>query len=249
MADRRSPRPGQPMWILTQVAPYVDGPAGVHGVLPQAVTGLSQLAVLHGLTPVVVDDVADLDPAAVERGGVLALFTIGETPYSDRQKEAVSVAWRDGRLGVLGVHSATDACHTWDDYGAILGARFAGHPWTQRFTVEVAEPAHPVTAGVDGRWGSAWHDEVYLFADLRPDATVLLRLGDPEGQLDMTVGGARVPDCGFPLSWCHTAGGTEGAGGGGGRTFYSALGHFPGAWEAPPYLRYLSGGLAWLLGG
>ena len=30
------------------------------------------------------------------------------------------------------------------------------------------------------------------------------------------------------------------------RTFYTALGHFPGAWETPAYLRHLAGGLAWL---
>ena len=32
------------MLIVTQVAPYADGPAGVHGVLAQAATGLSELA-------------------------------------------------------------------------------------------------------------------------------------------------------------------------------------------------------------
>ena len=39
------------MLIVTQVAPYVDGPAGVHGVLAQAATGLSELADMAGLTP------------------------------------------------------------------------------------------------------------------------------------------------------------------------------------------------------
>ncbi len=39
------------MLIVTQVAPYVDGPAGVHGVLTQASTGLVELAGLAGLSP------------------------------------------------------------------------------------------------------------------------------------------------------------------------------------------------------
>jgi type 1 glutamine amidotransferase len=56
----------------------------------------------------------------------------------------------------------------------------------------------------------------------------------------MTVPGARRPAAGFPLAWCFT----EGAG----RVFYTSLGHFPGAWETPPYLRHLHGGLTWLLG-
>ena len=165
---------------------------------------------------------------------MLALFTIGETPFSPTQQSALFDAWHAGRLNVLGVHSATDACHAWPDYGALLGARFDGHPWTQSFTMDVVDPAHPATAHLGATW--PWHDEIYLFRSLRPDARVLLRLA--EGQVDLSVPGGRVPDCGFPLAWCHSEEK--------GRTFYSALGHFPGAWETPAYLRHLAGGLAWL---
>ena len=226
------------MLILTQVAPYVDGPAGVHGVLGQATTALAELAALRGLVPVVVGDVADLSPAALRQPGVLALFTIGETPFSDEQRRAVEAGWHDGSLRVLGVHSATDACHTWPGFGEIVGARFDGHPWTQSFDIEVVDGSHPATAHLDARW--PWHDEVYLFKELRPEARVLLRLAD--GQVDLEAPGGRRPECGFPLAWCLG----DGAGTGGGRTFYTALGHFPGAWETPTYLRHLAGGLEWL---
>ncbi len=223
------------MFIVTEVAPYVDGPAGVHGVLGQAATALLQLAGLAGLEATVVDDVSDLPPVMLENGGVLALFTIGETPFSVTQRTAIIDSWRAGRLHVLGVHSATDACHQWPDYGALLGARFDGHPWTQSFDVDVVEADHPATADLPERF--TWHDEVYLFRDLRPDTRVLLRLA-PD-QLDLDVPGGRVPTCGFPLAWCHS----EGLG----RSFYSALGHFPSAWEDPRYLRHLVGGLQWLV--
>jgi uncharacterized protein len=224
------------MLILTQVAPYADGPAGVHGVLGQATTALSELAEFAGFAPVVVDDVRALSPARLASAGVLALFTIGETPFTPAQQGAVVEAWQAGRLGVLGVHSASDACHTWPEYGSMIGARFDGHPWTQTFGIDVVDHEHPATAHLGSSW--QWHDEIYLFRSLRPDARVLLRLADD--QVDLTAPGGRVPDCGFPLAWCH------GDADGGGRTFYSALGHFPGAWESPTYLRHLAGGLAWL---
>ncbi len=222
------------MLIVTQVAPYTDGPAGVHGVLAQATTALSELAELAGLSPVVVDDVRDLSPHQLGAAGVLALFTIGETPFSSAQQSALLDSWHAGRLHVLGVHSATDACHAWPDYGALIGARFDGHPWTQSFTIDIVDADHPATAHLGATW--PWHDEIYLFRSLRPDARVLLRLADD--QVDLSAPGGRVPECGFPLAWCH--GEEEG------RTFYSALGHFPGAWETPAYLRHLAGGLAWL---
>jgi hypothetical protein len=222
------------MLIVTQVAPYVDGPAGVHGTLTQATTALSELASLAGLEPVSVPEVRDVPPEQLAGARVLALFTIGETPWSDDQKRATHAAWTDGRLGILGVHSATDASHTWPEYGAMLGARFDGHPWTQDFAVDVVEPEHPATEHLGGQL--SWHDEVYLFKDLRPDAQILLRLADD--QVDLSAPGGRVPACGFPLAWCIEDGAA--------RSFYTALGHFHLAWELPVYLRHLAGGLAWL---
>jgi len=223
------------MFIVTDVSPYRDGPAGVHGVLPQAGVALTELAGLASLEAVRVDDVPALDPVALSGGGVLALFTIGETPWNDAQRAAITDGVRSGRLGILGVHAATDACMSWEEYGALIGARFDGHPWTETFDIEV-DVEHPSTRHLEAVW--PWRDEVYLFRDLRPDARVLLRVA--EGQLDMAVAGARRPSVGFPLAWCFR----EGAG----RVFYTSLGHFPGAWETPAYLRHLQGGLAWVLG-
>jgi type 1 glutamine amidotransferase len=222
------------MLIVIQVAPYANGPAGVHGVLSQAATALSELAGMAGLSPTLVSDVSDVSPDRLAAARVLALFTIGETPWSAVQRATAHQAWQDGRLRILGVHSATDANHEWPEYGSMLGARFDGHPWTQEFAINVVDADHPATAHLGRRW--QWRDEVYLFADLRPDARVLLRLADD--QVDLSAPGGRVPECGFPLAWSVEDGAA--------RTFYSALGHFPDAWETPAYLQHLAGGLAWL---
>ncbi len=222
------------MLIVTQVSPYAGGPAGVHGVLTQAATGLAELANMADLDPTVVDDVCNVSPDRLADARVLALFTIGETPWTPAQRDAIEQSWHAGRLRVLGVHSATDASHQWPEYGPIIGARFDGHPWTQDFAIDVVDTGHPATTHLGAQW--LWHDEVYLFADLRPDAHVLLRLADD--QVDLSQPGGRVPECGFPLAWTVEDGPA--------RTFYSALGHFPGAWETPAYLQHLAGGLAWL---
>jgi len=223
------------MLIVTEVAPYADGPAGVHGVLSQAATALTELASLHSLDAHVVTDVGTLTPEQLFEPEIIALFTIGETRFSPEQRAALAASWADGRTRLLGVHSATDACHGWEEYGALLGARFDGHPWTQTFDIDVVDRDHPATRHLGPRWH--WHDEVYLFRSLHPENRILLRVA--EGQLDMGVPEARAPDHGFPLAWCRVAGPA--------RTFYSALGHFPGAWETPAYLRHLDGAIAWLL--
>ncbi len=226
---------GDSLLFVPQVAPYVDGPAGVHGVLDQAAVGVAQLAELQGLDPLRIDDVRTLPDAGIRNARALALFTIGETPWSASQRALIVDRVRAGALSVVAIHSATDSCYGWDAYGALVGARFDGHPWTQTFTADVLDPSHPACAHLGDAWD--WHDEVYQFRDLRPDAEVLLRVRD--GDLDLDAPGARAPSVGFPLAWCFT----EGAG----RVFSTSLGHFPSAWESPAYLRHLAGGLAWVL--
>ena len=221
---------------VTQVAPYRDGPAGVHGVLPQSAIALAELAERRGLRPRWVQDVGELSPADLATARVIALFTIGETPWSDEQKVQLLQRLRSGATSITAIHAATDSCYDWADYVRLTGARFDGHPWTQEVTLDVVEATHPAVAHLGPQW--RWHDEVYQFRDLRLDARVLLRV--QEGQLDLGAEGARRPDFGYPLSWCFTEGD--------GRVFSTTLGHFPAAWESPVYLRHLDGGLAWALG-
>jgi type 1 glutamine amidotransferase len=222
--------------FVTQVAPYRDGPAGVHGVLGQAAAGVGETAELTGLRARRVDDVRAIEAEEIAAARAVALFTIGETPWSDEQRAALLDGVRAGRLAVVAIHSATDACYGWDDYGRMVGARFDGHPWTQEVDLAVVDPDHPATEHLGATW--RWRDEVYQFRDLRADARVLLRV--PESQLDLGAAGAKRPPFGYPLSWCFA----EGAG----RVFSTSLGHFPSAWESPAYLRHLAGGLAWALG-
>ena len=219
--------------FVTQVAPYRDGPAGVHGVLDQATRAVAQVAELEHLDAQRVDDVRLLDDNALADAAALALFTIGETPWSAAQRTVILDRLRAGALAVVAIHSATDACYGWDDYGAVVGARFDGHPWTQTFVADVLDESHPSCVHLGDTW--QWHDEVYQFRDLRPDARVLLRVRERE--LDPDARGARRPSFGYPLAWCF--------GEGDGRVFSTSLGHFPGAWESPDYLRHLAGGLHW----
>jgi uncharacterized protein len=222
--------------FVTQVAPYRDGPAGVHGVLDQAAVGVAQVAELNGLRAQRVDDVRELDDRDLAAARAIALFTIGETPWSPTQQAMLLERLRANTLAVVAIHSATDSCYGWRDFGKLVGARFDGHPWTKTVALEVLEPAHPATRHLGDEW--TWHDEVYQFRDLRKDARVLLRVR--KGQLDFSVSGANQPPHGFPLSWCFTEAD--------GRVFSTSLGHFPGAWESPTYLQHLTGGLAWALG-
>jgi type 1 glutamine amidotransferase len=222
--------------VVTQCAPYVDRMAGVHGSRGQAVSAFAEIAGVRGWGVRRVESVADLTADDIAAARVLALFTIGETPWSAGQRAQLLERVRAGELAVVGVHSATDANHEWPEYGALIGGRFAGHPVSASLPMTVVDRAHPSTRHLGDTW--ALHDEFYLFADMRPDAHVLLRVEDPAAA-DLAPSTPR-PAAGYPMAWCHT----EGAG----RVFYTALGHFPLAWEHPDYVQHVAGGLAWAVG-
>ena len=229
---------------VTEVAPYSESErrpgaqqrlAGAHHVLPQSVACMREFAGVSGLGFAHFDLVSLITTEQLEEALVLALFTIGETQWSEAQKQIILDRIRSGRMGFLPMHAASDACYTWPEYGRLVGARFDGHPWTQEFTVDVVEGTHPATRHLGARWRLT--DEVYLFRELREDCQVLLRA--LVSDLDMSAKGARVPEHGIPLAWCFQEGR--------GRVFYTALGHFSALYENPTFLGHVFGGLQWVL--
>ena len=223
------------MLIVTQVAPYVDGPAGVHGTLPQAAVGSGRTG-RPGRPGARARDGRARPVAGPARGGP------GPRPVHHRRDALVGRAegrpwprrWRAGRLRVLGVHSATDASHTWPEYGALLGARFDGHPWTQDFAIDVVDAGTRRRRISASSGTGATRSTCSVTCDPRPGSCC----GWRRTRSTFRCPSGRVPECGFPLAWCIEDGAA--------RSFYTALGHFPLAWELPVYLRHLAGGLAWL---
>jgi type 1 glutamine amidotransferase len=229
---------------VTDVSPYAADAtrstmqlrmAGAHGVLGQSATAMAELARSAGLGFAHVPDVAALEPDALEGASVLSLFTIGETPWSSAQRSRIAERLRAGELALFGLHAVADSCYTWPEFGTLLGARFDGHPWTQSFAIDVVDREHPATRHLPPRF--AFSDEVYLFRDLRADARVLLRAAGDD--LDLARAAERPRPLELPLAWCFAERR--------GRVFYTALGHFPSAYEDVRFLGHLHGGLSWLL--
>ena len=95
--------------FVTQVAAYLDGPAGVHGVLEQATTGVAQIADMHNLRCKRVPDVRTLSISELHETRVLALFTIGETPFDADQRRTIIDNVRTGAMSVVSIHSVPAA--------------------------------------------------------------------------------------------------------------------------------------------
>lgn len=156
--------------------------------------------------------------------------TSGELPLAAAQKQAL-LDFVAGGGGFLGSHSASDTLYGWPEYGALVGAYFREHPWTQPAEVTVEDEAHPLTEGLGASF--VIEDEFYVFrTNPRSRVRVLLSLQPAP------VGVAGPAD--FPLSWCARYGA--------GRSFYTALGHDGATWEDPRLQRHLLAAVRWATG-
>src|SRR5262249_16000340 len=98
----------------------------------------------------------------------LVLFFTTSTWTRDRGSHPLTaqelqdlIAWVRQGGAFAGVHCATDTLHG-TDYGQLVGAVFAGHPWVQKVRVRVEDPGHPAARGLRDR--AEIFDEIYQFA-------------------------------------------------------------------------------------
>jgi len=194
--------------------------------------GVQALRLLGGQAGCTVD--ATEDPAAFTPGGlsgyaaVVFLSTSGDV-LDDTGRDALRGYMAAGGEW-LGIHGAATTEYDWPYFGGLAGARFSGHPPEQTATVTVEDRGHPATSHLPAAW--TWHDEWYDFrANPRPQVRVLLTVD--EATYD---GGTMGAD--HPVAWCHEQGG--------GRAFYTALGHATRTFSEPSFLRHLGGALEWL---
>ena len=198
-----------------------------HDSIPAGIAALTELADSHGLAVHATEDPGAFTPAELGRHrAVVFLSTTGEV-LDDSGRDALRGYLADGG-GWMGIHSASGTEYDWPYYEGLVGARFDGHPPLQTATVDVLDHDHDATAHLDARWTLT--DEWYNFRT-QPPASVRVLLGvDERGYQGGTMGTVH------PLAWCRPYGG--------GRTFYTALGHTDQAYtDDQAFRRHLLGGL------
>jgi type 1 glutamine amidotransferase len=159
---------------------------------------------------------------------IVFLSTSG-TVLDDKGRDAF-VDYLAGGGSWLGIHGASTTEYEWEWFEGVAGARFEKHPPVQTAAVSVECGEHPATSHLPPAWW--WTDEWYEFrANPRPRVRVLLTVDERS-----YAGGAMGAD--HPVAWCHEYGG--------GRCFYTALGHPAEAYGEPAFVRHLRGALEWL---
>ncbi len=133
--------------------------------------------------------------------------------------------------GFVGIHSASTSDKNWTWYGHLVGAVFINHPEPQPAIVKVVDNTNEATKNLPKRWSC--NDEWYNFRDTQSDLHILL-------EADETTCSGGTNGINHPLAWYHSYDG--------GRSFYTALGHFSKSYTDPLFLGHILAGIEYAMG-
>lgn len=185
-----------------------------------------------------------LAPANLEQYDAIYLNnTVGDI-FDTPEIRAGFVAFVTRGGGVVGNHGTSVASPKWTEFGEILGGAGASHREpTEKATINVEDPTHPVTRAFDGtpfefvdefyRVGAPYsRDKVRVLLSLDPILTDMMQ--------GRCFGRCLRDDNDYPLAWIRQHGK--------GRVFYTSLGHHPDVFWDPRVLAMFLAGTQYALG-
>jgi type 1 glutamine amidotransferase len=159
---------------------------------------------------------------------VLLFYTSGHK-LNELQERALEKFVEDGG-GIVGLHGASFSFANSKVWNRLLGGQFTGHiKGTHPLNIVIADPKHPITAGV-GPFTIIDEEYKHRFADVERHILARFRERPPESDQKANM----------DILWTREVGK--------GRVFYSALGHGKEAWENPAWQKLVVQGILWAAG-
>ncbi len=214
-----------------------NGKGYVHENIPASVAALEKMGREHGFHVTATDDATVFSPAGLADYDVLVFSNTNNKVFdTPEQREALQAYISDGG-GFVGIHSACGSERDWPWFARMLGGRFKRHPQRQDFDVVVLDADHPATEFLPPTWHIR-DDECYYMTHLNPKNHVLLAvdLTTVEDDQQAEYPGDTFGNL-FPTSWYNTTGG--------GRQWYTSLGHRSAHYSDPLFLQHILGGIRW----
>lgn len=199
-----------------------------HASIPAGIAAVEELGARHGFRVEATEDAAAFNDRDLARYAVVVWLSTTGTVL-DHEQRAAFERYVGAGGGYVGVHAAADTEFEWPWYGGLVGAYFTCHPPIQKATVTVTDHAHPSTAHLPATWVRT--DEWYNYATSPRGAVHVLATVD-ESSYDPGVG-AMGGD--HPIAWWQEYGG--------GRAWYTGMGHTEESFAEPAFRAHLLGGI------
>ncbi len=210
-----------------------------HDSIPAGVAAVKKIAEKSGYIVEATEDPEVFTAEKLAKFKAIVLVSTTTDPkkpesewFTGSRRDALQGFLRAGK-GVVGLHAAGDSHYHWGWYGQMIGGYFERHPkGTPAGTLTVVDAKHPATAKLPKT--ITRNDEWYYYKDFDPTVGVLITV-DPK-----TIGEGEADVNPNAIVWSHEFGG--------GRVFYSGLGHTAESYDEPYMVTLISGGLAYAVG-
>ncbi len=210
-----------------------------HESIPAAVQALKTLGVKQGYLIDATEDPEVFTAQKLSAYKAIVLVSTTTDPknpesewFVGERREALQGFLKAGK-GIVGLHAAGDSHYHWPWYGQMIGGYFERHPkGTPTGTLTVVDAKHPATKTLPKTVTRS--DEWYYYKDFDPTVHVLITV-DPK-----TIGEGEADVNPNALVWYHSFGG--------GRVFYSGLGHTPESYSEPYIVSVITGALKYAVG-
>ncbi|MBB6039115.1 ThuA domain-containing protein [Phytomonospora endophytica] len=202
-----------------------------HDSIPTGVAAVEALAAANGYATDATEDAGAFTPENLARYAAVVFLSTSGALFDDAQKAALKDYVERGG-GYVGIHAASTTEYDWPWYGELVGARFTRHPRPQDGVIHIEDGDHDSTKHLGATWPR--FDEWYEFAE-NPRGRVSVLLTVDESSYEGAEMGAD-----HPLAWFHEIGG--------GKAFYTALGHTHESFAEPEFLAHVLGGIRYATG-
>jgi len=205
-----------------------------HSSIPAGIAALEKLGWEHGFEVEASEGVHSFRSGRLERYDAVVFLSTSGSVLDGPGRSALTHYLKQGGSW-LGIHAASTTEYDWPWFEGLVGAWFDQHPEIQPAVLTVEDHENPATAHLGATWRRT--DEWYAFRSnprgraAAENLKVLLTVDETTYH-----GGTMGAD--HPLAWCHEYGG--------GRSFYTALGHAEETYQDPEFLTHVLGALRWL---
>jgi type 1 glutamine amidotransferase len=206
-----------------------------HTSIPAGIAAIQAIADHSRLFTVQMSEDAEeaITPSSLAKYAAVVLLQCTGTFLNATQIGALKGFVRAGG-GVVGIHGAAAGMLEDPWYASLIGAHFNSHPSPEYGRVIVEDAIHPITHAA--RIPDPHMDEWYNFRTHPRDNKNLHIL--LKGDTKSFKGSKHGED--HPLSWCQDFEG--------GRSWYTALGHFDEAYQNPWFVDQMERAILWVTG-
>lgn len=215
-----------------RVLVYTKTGGYAHASIPDGIKAVQNLGIDQGFEVDTTSNSLDFTDKNLSRYNVIVCISTNPSRFLDDEQKKAFVRFIQAGNGFVGIHGASAGAQAWPWYAKLVGASFSSHPEPKEGVLLNIQSKEIFTKHIPK--DLTWKDEWYNFSNVEKDLNVVLSVDEAS-----FIGG----EYGYrkhPISWFQEYDG--------GRSFYTALGHFSYHFTDAFFVKHISEGLKYAMG-